>query len=121
MLLCASWADLTCCHLYAVSSAEDPEKLLDRVVDEMQEDLIKMRQASAQVGCAERPAACMQAALFACVLCMATPESTLQSVSWTKGVDWMKHRLVGRECRSSRSVGTVQRAAEANEYHSMQG
>lgn len=32
-----------------VSAAEDPEKLLDQVVTEMQEDLIKMRQASAQV------------------------------------------------------------------------
>uniref|UniRef100_A0A383WA63 PspA/IM30 family protein n=1 Tax=Tetradesmus obliquus TaxID=3088 RepID=A0A383WA63_TETOB len=32
-----------------VSNAEDPEKLLDQVVNEMQEDLIKMRQASAQV------------------------------------------------------------------------
>lgn len=39
--------------LCAVSQAEDPEKLLDQVVTEMQEDLIKMRQASAQVqqGC----------------------------------------------------------------------
>jgi phage shock protein A len=35
--------------LPAVSNAEDPEKLLDQVVNEMQEDLIKMRQASAQV------------------------------------------------------------------------
>jgi hypothetical protein len=33
----------------AVTQAEDPEKLLDQVVNEMQEDLIKMRQASAQV------------------------------------------------------------------------
>lgn len=32
-----------------VSSAEDPEKLLDQTVLEMNEDLIKMRQASAQV------------------------------------------------------------------------
>eukprot|EP00879_Flechtneria_rotunda_P000682 GHRR01000799.1.p1 GENE.GHRR01000799.1~~GHRR01000799.1.p1 ORF type:complete len:296 (+),score=125.22 GHRR01000799.1:142-1029(+) len=32
-----------------VSAAEDPEKVLDQVVIEMQEDLIKMRQASAQV------------------------------------------------------------------------
>lgn len=32
-----------------MSSAEDPEKILDQVVNEMQEDLIKMRQASAQV------------------------------------------------------------------------
>lgn len=32
-----------------VSSAEDPEKILDQAVVEMQEDLIKMRQASAQV------------------------------------------------------------------------
>mmetsp|Transcript_26071 Transcript_26071/g.56933 ORF Transcript_26071/g.56933 Transcript_26071/m.56933 type:complete len:298 (-) Transcript_26071:715-1608(-) len=32
-----------------VSNAEDPEKLLDQVVTEMQEDLIKMRQAAAQV------------------------------------------------------------------------
>jgi hypothetical protein len=34
---------------HAVSAAEDPEKILDQVVNEMQEDLIKMRQASAQV------------------------------------------------------------------------
>lgn len=32
-----------------VTSAEDPEKLLDTVVSEMQDDLIKMRQAAAQV------------------------------------------------------------------------
>lgn len=33
----------------AVSGVEDPEKMLDQTVNEMQEDLIKMRQASAQV------------------------------------------------------------------------
>ena len=33
-----------------MTTAEDPEKLLDTVVIEMQEDLIKMRQAAAQVG-----------------------------------------------------------------------
>jgi len=32
-----------------VSSAEDPEKILDQTVNEMQEDLVKMRQAAAQV------------------------------------------------------------------------
>lgn len=32
-----------------VSAAEDPEKILDQAVLEMQEDLVKMRQASAQV------------------------------------------------------------------------
>jgi len=32
-----------------VSSAEDPEKILDQAVRDMQEDLIKMRQAAAQV------------------------------------------------------------------------
>ena len=32
-----------------MTTAEDPEKLLDTVVTEMQEDLIKMRQAAAQV------------------------------------------------------------------------
>ncbi len=32
-----------------MSAQEDPEKLLDQVVTEMQEDLIKMRQAAAQV------------------------------------------------------------------------
>eukprot|EP00798_Chlamydomonas_sp_ICE-L_P029656 gene29656-5075_t len=32
-----------------VTTAEDPEKLLDQVVNEMQDDLIKMRQAAAQV------------------------------------------------------------------------
>lgn len=32
-----------------VSAAEDPEKMLEQTVNEMQEDLIKMRQASAQV------------------------------------------------------------------------
>ena len=46
-----------------MSSAEDPEKLLDQVVNEMQEDLIKMRQASAQVqtaqGCRQLPECCL--------------------------------------------------------------
>lgn len=32
-----------------VTSAEDPEKILDQAVTDMQEDLIKMRQATAQV------------------------------------------------------------------------
>jgi len=32
-----------------INSAEDPEKMLDQVVVEMNEDLVKMRQASAQV------------------------------------------------------------------------
>jgi len=32
-----------------VTQAEDPEKVLDQVVTEMQEDLVKMRQATAQV------------------------------------------------------------------------
>ena len=34
---------------HAVSSVEDPEKMLEQTVNEMQSDLIKMRQASAQV------------------------------------------------------------------------
>jgi len=37
-----------------VGSFEDPERLLDRVVTEMQEDLVKMRQATAQVIASER-------------------------------------------------------------------
>ena len=40
-------ARLTPCP--SVTQAEDPEKVLDQVVTEMQEDLIKMRQATAQV------------------------------------------------------------------------
>lgn len=38
-----SWAN------NVVSNAEDPEKLLDQVVEEMQNDLIKMRQAAATI------------------------------------------------------------------------
>ena len=37
----------------AVGAAEDPEKILDQAVNEMQSDLIKMRQAAAQVQDAE--------------------------------------------------------------------
>lgn len=37
------------CPSSAVSSVEDPEKMLEQTVNEMQSDLIKMRQASAQV------------------------------------------------------------------------
>lgn len=36
------------------SSFEDPEVLLDRVTDEMQEDLIRMRQATAKVMASEK-------------------------------------------------------------------
>ena len=35
--------------IHAVGSVEDPEKILDQAVNEMQGNLIKMRQASAQV------------------------------------------------------------------------
>jgi len=33
----------------AVSSAEDPEKILEQAVEDMQNDLIKLRQAAAEV------------------------------------------------------------------------
>jgi hypothetical protein len=58
-----------------VSSAEDPEKLLDQVVNEMQEDLIKMRQAAAQVGTAHAsmsyallPSLCPASLVASCVM-----------------------------------------------------
>ena len=44
-----------CC---AVSSAEDPEKLLDQAVTDLQNDVIKMRQASAQVWIAVTTISC---------------------------------------------------------------
>jgi phage shock protein A len=34
---------------FAVSAAEDPEKILDQAVEDMQNDLIRMRQAAAEV------------------------------------------------------------------------
>ncbi len=34
---------------YAVSAAEDPEKILDQAVEDMQGDLIRLRQAAAEV------------------------------------------------------------------------
>ena len=37
------------CCCFPVSKAEDPEKILEQAVNDMQGDLIKMRQASAQV------------------------------------------------------------------------
>ncbi len=37
-----------------MSSVEDPEKILDQAVADMQNDLIKMRQASAQVVAAQK-------------------------------------------------------------------
>ena len=41
---------VSCLHVAcAVSSVEDPEKMLEQTVNEMQSDLTKMRQASAQV------------------------------------------------------------------------
>jgi len=46
---CTLFLDRTVLHSFSVTSAEDPEKLLDQVVQEMQGDLIKMRQAAAQV------------------------------------------------------------------------
>lgn len=39
---------------YAVSSAEDPEKILDQAVEDMQNDLIRLRQAAAEVTASEK-------------------------------------------------------------------
>ena len=36
--------------LRAVGAAEDPEKILDQAVEDMQADLIRLRQAAAEVG-----------------------------------------------------------------------
>ena len=44
-----AWQGVDLCIACAVSSVEDPEKMLEQTVNEMQSDLIKMRQASAQV------------------------------------------------------------------------
>ena len=40
---------LTMTVVITVSGAEDPEKMLDQAVNEMQSDLVRLRQASAQV------------------------------------------------------------------------
>lgn len=39
---------------HAVSSAEDPEKILDQAVEDMQNDLIRLRQAAAEVTASEK-------------------------------------------------------------------
>ena len=52
-------------HAIAVSSVEDPEKMLEQTVNEMQTDLIKMRQASAQVSLALH-AAHMELSMSSC-------------------------------------------------------
>ncbi|GLC52113.1 hypothetical protein PLESTB_000584100 [Pleodorina starrii] len=48
-----------------VESFEDPEKLLDRVAEEMQEDMIRMRQATAQVMASQRQLVTKQKSLQA--------------------------------------------------------
>ena len=40
--------------LSAVSAAEDPEKILEQAVEDMQGDLIKLRQAAAEVTASEK-------------------------------------------------------------------
>ena len=42
----------------AVSAAEDPEKILDQAVTDMQTDLIRLRQAAAEVRCCGAAVAC---------------------------------------------------------------
>jgi phage shock protein A len=39
----------SCSLCGTVSSAEDPEKILDQAVEDMQNDLIRLRQAAAEV------------------------------------------------------------------------
>lgn len=48
-----------------VGSFEDPEKLLDRVAEEMQEDMIRMRQATAQVMASQRQLSAKQKSMQA--------------------------------------------------------
>ena len=56
-----------------MSSAEDPEKILDQVVEEMQGDLIKMRQAAATVSRFAGWGVCKAALLWACPCGRACP------------------------------------------------
>ena len=53
VLTCSSEQQQTSLSCTVVGAAEDPEKILDQAVNEMQSDLIKMRQAAAQVRDAE--------------------------------------------------------------------
>jgi hypothetical protein len=39
----------------AVSSAEDPERILDQAVEDMNNDLIRLRHATAKVRCVPQP------------------------------------------------------------------
>ncbi|KXZ53775.1 hypothetical protein GPECTOR_6g693 [Gonium pectorale] len=48
-----------------VASFEDPERLLDRVAEEMQEDMIRMRQATAQVMASQRQLSAKQKSMQA--------------------------------------------------------
>ena len=53
LLICSSDQQQLPYLCTTVGAAEDPEKILDQAVNEMQSDLIKMRQAAAQVRDAE--------------------------------------------------------------------
>ena len=55
------------CVAPAVGSAEDPEKMLDQTVNEMQSDLIRMRQSSAQV-MMSHPCKCAVVAASECTI-----------------------------------------------------
>ena len=55
-VLTSTHVDPDQCCLLTVSGAEDPEKMLDQAVNEMQSDLVRLRQASAQVP--HRPGFC---------------------------------------------------------------
>lgn len=45
---------MVCFCVSAVSSVEDPEKVLDQAVEDMQNDLIRLRQAAAEVTASEK-------------------------------------------------------------------
>lgn len=59
-------SNIRCIGAAAVSSVEDPEKMLEQTVNEMQSDLIKMRQASAQVWSCYRWVLESAVAMFTC-------------------------------------------------------
>lgn len=49
-----TWCDGLFLCVCAVSSVEDPEKVLDQAVEDMQNDLIRLRQAAAEVTASEK-------------------------------------------------------------------
>lgn len=119
LLLRASVWLLSIALFSAVSGMEDPEKMLEQTVNEMQADVIKMRQASAQVTLVSQGSAVCLLPASMCDVHVVTPIQFNLRVGWTGNLRGCGMQVLASQKQIEVKYETNLRTAVSPRCHSL--